>query len=129
MTAFKFIAAFFEIVIWMGALAQLLGMPVAWLRLRNTPAWKNRPAGVRRIDLLARFIIRATASAIVWGWVMLVVIVLGGLGFSGMALLVLTWGAPVIFVPWIVLQLDESRFPGMVEEARLEHERKLAPRR
>lgn len=41
-------------------LAELIGVPFAWLRLRRTDAWENRPQGVRRIDLLATFIAKIT---------------------------------------------------------------------
>lgn len=128
MTAFKFIAALVEAIIWMGAYAQLIGMPVAWLRLRDTRAWKNRPAEVRRIDLLAEFIIGPTVLAILWGWLGLVIIALGGLGFSAAALLVVISGAPLIFVPWAVLRLEVNRFPQTVEKVRERHARKLARR-
>jgi hypothetical protein len=116
------------LVIWMGAWAQLLGMPVVWLRLRRTAAWRDRPAGVRWIDLLARFILPITILTVIWGWVIAFLGLLGGAGFSGGALLLVLFGGPVLFVPWWVLQQDVSRFPAMVEELRLERERKLRER-
>lgn len=61
----------------LGALiwAELLGVPVAWLRLRKTTEWKERPAGSRRIDLLSRYVGGVTALAGVWaGLVMLIAI-------------------------------------------------------
>ncbi len=128
MSAFKLIGALLEAIIWMGAYAQLLGMPVAWLRLRDTPAWKNRPKEVRSIDLLAEFIIGPTLLAILWGWFGLAVIALGGLGFSTAALLVVISGAPLIFVPWAVFRLEVSRFPQIVEKVRERRARKLARR-
>lgn len=113
----------------MGAWAQLVGMPIAWLRLRKTPAWQNRPAGLRRLDLLARFMLKATALTILWGALIWAVAILGGLGFSGGALLVMLGGAPLLFVPWTVLRLDKSGFPGIVEKARKAREQKFAARR
>src|SRR3954447_24590883 len=89
-----------RLVIWMGGLAQLVGMPVAWLRLRNTSAWRQRPPELRRIDLLALFILPSTVVAIAWGWLLVIVIALGGFGLSWQVLLIVMWGAPVIFVPW-----------------------------
>jgi hypothetical protein len=128
MTALELLVAFATTVIWMGAYAQLIGMPTAWLRLRNTQAWKGRPQELRRIDLLAEFILRPTLLAIVWGWIWLIVGALGGLGFSSGTLLVVIGGGPVIFVTWAVLQLDKDRFPQLVEEARERRERKLHER-
>jgi hypothetical protein len=125
MAAIEVVKAFAVNVIWMGGWAQLLGMPVAWLRLRKTPAWRERPEGVRGIDLLAQFILGPTALTIAWGWLVLIAAVLGGFGFSGVALLVVMFGAPVIFVPWLVLQLRIDRFPRLVQEARDRRERKL----
>jgi hypothetical protein len=128
MTAFELLGALVKAAVWMGAYAQLLGMPVAWLRLRKTPAWENRPGEVRRIDLLAEFILGPTVLTIVWGWLAFVVIALGGLGLSGGVLLVVMWSAPLIFVPWAVLRLDKDRFPQLVEQVRERRERKLARR-
>ena len=126
MTAFDLLRALAVTVIWMGAYAQLLGMPVAWLRLRRTPAWQGRPDGLRRIDLLAEFILKPTALAIVWGWLIVVVSAVGGLGLSGGALLAVALSAPAVFVPWSVLQLDRGRLPQLLEQARVRRERKLA---
>jgi hypothetical protein len=107
--------------IWFGGLAQLIGMPIAWLRLRKTDGWKNRPAGVRRIDLLAGFIREAVDLAIVWTFLAVLVILASTvLGWSGVALgaAILLFAGPLLFVPWIVLRLDVSRFPEVVEGAR-----------
>jgi hypothetical protein len=123
MSAFELLVAMAKALIWMGAYAQLLGMPVAWLRIRNTTAWRNRPANLRRIDVLANFTIRPTVFTILWGWVMLAVAAAGGLGLSGATLIALILGAPAIFVPWAVLQLDLDRFPNAVEETRQRRER------
>jgi len=98
-------------VIWMGGWAQLIGIPLAWLRLRGMPAWAERPAGVRRIDLLAAYVTGPTIAAVVWGWAMILLAAIGGLGLSGLTILALTFGAPLIFVPWAVLQLDRARLP------------------
>jgi hypothetical protein len=123
MTAFELLRAMVMAVVWMGAYAQLLGMPVAWLRLRRTPGWERRPDELRRIDLLAEFILGPTILTIAWGWLALIVAAFGGIDFSGGALLVVMWGAPVLFVPSTVLRLDKHRFSHVVERVR---ERKLA---
>lgn len=59
----------------LGALiwAELLGVPVAWLRLRRSPEWRDRPQGTRRIDLLSRYVGGVTALAGVWAGVVMVV--------------------------------------------------------
>jgi len=46
-------------VIW----AELVGVSAAWLRLRRTAEWTDRPAGTRRIDLLSRYVGGITALA------------------------------------------------------------------
>ena len=105
--------------IFMGAFAQLLGMPIAWLRLRGTAAWRERPEGIRRIDLLADFIIGATVLSIAWGTVVVLADAVG-LDLSTAAMLVILLGGPAIFVPWLVLQLDTGRLTAIVEEKRRE---------
>ena len=47
--------------------AQLVGVPTAWLKLRGTDAWANRPKDVRRLDLLASFTGPLTALAGMFG--------------------------------------------------------------
>lgn len=123
MTVFDWLLAVAATVVWMGAYAQLLGMPVAWLRVRRSTAWRARPVGVRRIDILAAFIVKPTILAILWGWALLVVASLGGLGLSWPALLIVALGGPLTFVPWAVLQLDTDHLPHLIEEARGRRER------
>ena len=93
-------------VIWVGGWAQLIGIPIAWIRLRHRPAWTERPKGLRRIELLAEFVVVPTAAAIVWGWLVLLVAAVGGLGVSTHSMALLMFGAPAIIVPLAVLQLD-----------------------
>jgi hypothetical protein len=64
-------------VIW----AELIGAPVAWAKLRSTEEWANRPEGVRRIDLLTRYVGGVTALAGIWA----LAIALTGLLVSGLA--------------------------------------------
>ena len=124
MTAIQLISALAISTIWMGAWAQLIGMPIAWSRLRRTRAWAE-PArrGVRRIELLADFVIAPTAASMVWGWLVILLAAIGGL--SGGALLVVMFGAPAIFVPWAVVNLNVARFPHVAERVR---QRKLSGR-
>lgn len=123
MTVFGWLLAVAATVVWMGAYAQLLGMPVAWLRVRRSTAWRARPPGISRIDILAAFIVKPTILAILWGWALLVVASLGGLGLSWPALLTVALGGPLTFVPWAVLQLDTDHLPHLIEEARGRRER------
>ena len=123
MTAIQLIGALAISTIWMGAWAQLIGMPIAWSRLRRTRAWADRPEGIRRIELLADFVIAPTAASIVWGWLVILLAAIGGL--SGGALAVVMFGGPAIFVPWAVVNLNVARFPHVAERVR---QRKLAGR-
>lgn len=49
--------------------AELLGVLFAWLRLRRTEPWRNRPDGVRRLDLLAGYIGKITGLSALLGFV------------------------------------------------------------
>lgn len=109
--------ALVKAVVWIGGWSQLVGVPVAWLRVRRSPAWTERPDEVRRIDLLADFIRRPTVLAILWTWFILVVVALGDFEISTVEYLALIWGPPTVFVPMTVLRLDISRFPEVVDEA------------
>jgi hypothetical protein len=109
-------------VIWMGGMAQLIGMPIAWLRLRKTDGWRSRPGEVRRIDLLAGFIREAVDLTIVWTFLAVLIILASSVvGWSGVAVgaAILLFAGPLLFVPWIVLSLDVERFPEIVEQVRL----------
>jgi hypothetical protein len=46
--------------------AELIGVPVAWLRLHRTVEWANRPVDVRRMELLSRYVRRTTGFAAFW---------------------------------------------------------------
>ncbi len=107
--------------IFVGGMAQLIGMPIAWLRLRKTDAWRDRPRNLRRIDLLAGFIREAVDLTIVWTCLFILIILASLLvGWQGVTLgaFILLFAGPLLFVPWIVLALDVGRFPEVVEAAR-----------
>jgi hypothetical protein len=61
--------------------AELVGVSVAWLKLRKTAAWESRPPDVRRIDLLSRYVGGITALAGLWAGM----VVLVALGISAMS--------------------------------------------
>jgi hypothetical protein len=47
--------------------AEALGLFVAWLSVRRTDTWKNRPEGVRRLDLLTVYVAKVTGLAALLG--------------------------------------------------------------
>jgi hypothetical protein len=104
-SAFELLKGLAVSVIWIGGWAQAIGMPIAWLRLRKTPGWRKRPAGVRRIDLLAGFVLWPTVVSIAIAWLVLFLAALS-VGLTGGAVAAIVFGAPLIVVPWAVLQLD-----------------------
>lgn len=59
--------------------AEVLGVPFAWLRLRHSDTWINRPANVRRLDLLATFVAKITGlAALIGGLTALSVVLASG---------------------------------------------------
>ena len=76
---------------------------------------------VRRIDLLAKFVSDAVHLTMKWTGIVLAVgsisVLLGWPGVT-VGAVILLFAAPLLFVPWIVLEADVSRFPEMAEEAR-----------
>jgi hypothetical protein len=47
--------------------AELIGLPVAWFRLKRTSVWRKRPPQVRRIALLKDFIDVPIFGAMLFG--------------------------------------------------------------
>jgi hypothetical protein len=62
-------AEIFKLVIGAVIVAEVVGVPVAWLRLRGTTEWANRPADVRRMELLSSYVRRTTGFAAAWALV------------------------------------------------------------
>ncbi len=50
--------------------AEILGVGVAWLSLRGSGHWSERPAEERRIDVLARYVGKVTT--LVGGWSLII---------------------------------------------------------
>jgi len=59
----------FKLVIGAVVVAELIGVPAAWLRLRGTVEWANRPTDTRRMELLSRYVRRTTGFAAAWALV------------------------------------------------------------
>jgi hypothetical protein len=51
-------------------------------------------------------------ATVIWGWAVILLAAVGGFGLSDATLLILMFGAPLVFVPWAVLQLDRGRLAG-----------------
>jgi hypothetical protein len=102
--------------IWIGGLCQLVGIPVAWLRLRRTRAWGERPPAVRRLTLLADYMQPVTERAIAGAYLVALLLIALLLVFRpadnealGIGLLLVLYGAPVALAPWAVARLDPDR--------------------
>jgi len=90
--------------IWMGGYAQLLGMPILWLRFRRTPEWRQNREG-RSIDVLARLLTGPTALAIAWGYATFLVAL--ALGSEPTAIyLLIVFVPPLVFVPAMAFSVD-----------------------
>ena len=116
--------------LWLGALAEALGMPIAWARLRRAGLWEGRPRNLRRIDLLAGFVRPAVEITMLWTVAMLAAMLIGTLlGWSGVwvGALILVFAGPLVFVPLIVVQRETAEFEAVVEEERHKRERKYPP--
>jgi hypothetical protein len=116
MSVFKLLAAFVEAVVWIGGWSQLVGMPVAWLRVRRSRPWLDRPQGVRRIDLLAELILLPTIAAIALAWLTLIVVLVADPELSAAQYLALIWGPPTVFVPLAAWRTDPARLDSLIEE-------------
>ena len=47
--------------------AEAIGVLFAWLSLRRTEVWRNRPRKARRLELLASYVLKTTALAALIG--------------------------------------------------------------
>jgi len=71
----------FKLVIGAVVVAELIGVPTAWLRLRRTAEWANRPKDTRRMELLSRYVRDITGFAAAWA----LVVALTGFLTAGLA--------------------------------------------
>lgn len=71
----------FKLVLGGAIFAELIGVPVAWLRLRSTAEWSDRSPGVRSLDLLSRYVRRVTGLVAAWA----VVVALSAFLISGVS--------------------------------------------
>jgi hypothetical protein len=112
----------FLVPVWVGGLVQLFGMPVAWLRVRGSAAWAERPPGMRRITLLAAYMRPVTETAVVCGSAAALVLIFVDVAFrpdqsevAGFAYAALLVGLPLTLAPWAVSRLDPSRLRALVD--------------
>lgn len=106
------IASIAVLDIWVGGLCQLVGMPVAWWRLRGTPAWRERDPRQARLVILARYMRPVTVRAVSWSFVAAVGLLIAGVIFPqdgsdtvGIALVLLVFGVPIAVTPFAVARL------------------------
>ncbi len=57
----------FRAIFFYGFVAELIGVPVAWFRVRKLEAWKDRPEDPGPLSLLSLYISKVTAMLILWG--------------------------------------------------------------
>lgn len=110
--------------LWVAGVSELVGLPVAWMKVRRTRAWRERPRDVRGIDLLERFI-----RPIIWetGWVALVALALSALltwslGLADTLAAAVVIYSSVLLIPAIlagvaISRLDPKEFASVVEDA------------
>jgi ABC-type sugar transport system permease subunit len=109
--------------LWVAAISELVGLPVAWLKVRRTRCWRERPAGVRGIDLLERFIRPilwegVAVALVVFALVALLVWALGlGDTTAGKGAYALVFAIPAILVGVAVWRLDPEEFAKVTESA------------
>jgi hypothetical protein len=57
----------FRAIFFYGMVAELIGVPVAWLRVRKLEAWRERPEEPGPLGLLSLYISKITVMLILWG--------------------------------------------------------------
>jgi hypothetical protein len=67
----------FRAILFYGILAEIVGVPAAWFRVRKLEAWKERPEEFGRIGLLSRYIAKITGLVILWGVLVILAAVIG----------------------------------------------------
>lgn len=67
----------FKSVLLYAFLAELVGIPVAWLRVRRLDAWRERPKEEGHIGLLSRFIALVVLMIVAWGILVSVSVFIG----------------------------------------------------
>jgi hypothetical protein len=110
---------------WVGALVQLSGMPVAWLRVRRSAAWAERPPALRRVPLLAAYMRPVTEVAVLCAFAVALMLVLvhsvlrpAASEVPGIVYGILLFGLPLALAPWAVARLDPSRLSALVDARR-----------
>lgn len=57
--------------------AQLVGIPVAWLRVRKLEAWKERPEEDGHVKLLSKYMAKVTGLIVSWAALVSICVVIG----------------------------------------------------
>jgi hypothetical protein len=116
------IGAFF--FLWVAAISELVGLPVAWVKVRRTRAWCERPRDVRGIDLLESYIrpILWETGPVALGVLALVALIAWALGLAettaAVAAASLVFLVPAVLVGLAVSRLDPRGFEQIVAQHR-----------
>jgi hypothetical protein len=109
--------------LWVAAVSELVGLPAAWIKVRRTAAWRERPRDVRGIDLLERFIrpLLWETGPFAFAVLALAALLAWALGLSQTAagfVYGLVFVIPALLVGWAASKLEPEEFAALVEEHR-----------
>jgi hypothetical protein len=111
-------------LLWVAAISEVVGLPVAWWKVRRTTAWRERPRGVRGIDLLESYIrpILWETGPLALALLLLVAALIWLLGLTGTAIAAgaysLVLVVPAALVGVAVSRLDRDDFEAVVADHR-----------
>jgi hypothetical protein len=105
--------------LWVAAVSELVGLPVAWWKVRGTTAWRQRPRDVRGIDLLESYIRPIVMEAGLFALGVLVFLaaliwLLGLTGAMAAGIYCLVFVVPAILVAVAVSRLEAESFGAVV---------------
>ena len=104
------------IPLWFGGVAELFGIPVVWLRVRRTAAWRQLSVDRGKFGALAHLVRVPTVLTIAWGYAcfLLGAVVWVATGKTddhavGIWFLAVWFVVPAIAVPFLVARLDRRQ--------------------